>query len=221
MEPGYRPCPYCAEPIREGAVVCRYCNRSVVPSGSSRPPSPPSTAEAERAVSGKGKSKVSSGLLAVLVVVLGIALLVIHDNLSRTNGKHGHAASAAVQAALAPVPVNLKLISGNMEVDPGQIKWVNFTVPPNAANAKVTGEFHAFGGAGNDIQVVITDPFDFENWKNGHPTNVVYASSKVTNGVISVRNLSPGNYVVAFDNRFSIVSRKEVTGNITLSYLLQ
>ena len=221
MEPGYRPCPHCAEPIREAAVVCRYCNRSVAPSGSSRQPSQPPTINTERAAPIGRKSRVSTGLLAVLVVVAGIILLVIHDETSRTNGQHGHAASAAVQAALAPVPVNLKLVSGNVEVGPGQIKWVNFTVPPNAANAKVTGEFHAFGGAGNDIQVVITDPFDFENWKNGHPTNVVYASSKVTNGVISVRNLSPGNYVVAFDNRFSIVSRKEVTGNITLSYLLQ
>ena len=30
MEDGYKPCPYCAEPIREAATVCRYCNRTLV-----------------------------------------------------------------------------------------------------------------------------------------------------------------------------------------------
>lgn len=26
-----RPCPFCAEPIKPAAVVCRYCNREVAP----------------------------------------------------------------------------------------------------------------------------------------------------------------------------------------------
>jgi hypothetical protein len=30
MEEGFKPCPHCAEPIREAAIVCRYCHQ---PSG--------------------------------------------------------------------------------------------------------------------------------------------------------------------------------------------
>lgn len=27
--PSFRPCPFCAEPIRQAAVLCRYCGRDV------------------------------------------------------------------------------------------------------------------------------------------------------------------------------------------------
>ena len=32
MEPGYKACPFCAEPVREAATICRHCNRTVSPS---------------------------------------------------------------------------------------------------------------------------------------------------------------------------------------------
>jgi hypothetical protein len=104
-------------------------------------------------------------------------------------------------------------------VEAKQIRWLNFSIPSNATNVQINGTFHAFGGGGNDIWVILTDPVQFENWKNNHETQLFYNSGKVTNGVIAGR-LQPGQYVLAFDNRFSAFSRKEVTGEITLTYLL-
>jgi hypothetical protein len=66
--------------------------------------------------------------------------------------------------------------------------------------------------------VVIASPPEFENWINGHQAQLYYSTDKVTNGTID-RLLPPGDYTLAFDNRFSAFSRKEVTGEITLTYL--
>jgi hypothetical protein len=120
---------------------------------------------------------------------------------------------------LQPVPISGKVLSGNLVVEASQIKWFNFTVPPNGTNGRVAGTFQVFGGAGNDVQVIITDAIEYENWKNNHQTRVLYNSERVTNGTISLQNLPPGDYVLAFDNRFSIISRKQVTADITFSYL--
>ena len=43
MEDGYKSCPHCAEPIREAATVCRYCNRTV--GAESKPPTIPIVAK--------------------------------------------------------------------------------------------------------------------------------------------------------------------------------
>lgn len=41
MEAGFKACPYCAEPIREAARVCRYCNRELAaPNRRSTPRTP-------------------------------------------------------------------------------------------------------------------------------------------------------------------------------------
>jgi hypothetical protein len=126
----------------------------------------------------------------------------------------------AAEAPPPPTPVTLKLLSENLEVEAKQIRWLNFSIPSNATNVQINGTFHAFGGRGNDIWVIITDPFEFENWKNNHETRLFYNSGKVTNGVIAVQGLQSGQYVLVFDNRSSTFSRKEVSGEITLSYLL-
>ncbi|MCW3836016.1 zinc ribbon domain-containing protein [Sphingomonas canadensis] len=31
IEPGFRPCPRCREPIREGATICRFCGHDMTP----------------------------------------------------------------------------------------------------------------------------------------------------------------------------------------------
>jgi hypothetical protein len=109
------------------------------------------------------------------------------------------------------------LLYGNFEVQPGAMVYWNFTVPGRTKDVTIAGTFHAFGGSGNDIQLVITDPFNFENWKNGHATSVLYDSGKVTNGLVRLSGVEAGQYVIALDNRFSALSRKQVTTAISIT----
>jgi hypothetical protein len=119
--------------------------------------------------------------------------------------------------ALSFAPSSQKLFSGSLEIGARQIRWVNFTVPQNGRDAQINGAFRAFGGQGNDIVVIVTNDLEFENWKNGNVARLLYNSGKVTNGVVAVQGLAPGQYVLAFENRFSALSRKQVTGDITLT----
>ncbi len=58
----------------------------------------------------------------------------------------------------------------------------------------------------------------FENWINGHPAQVVYKSGQITYSQIDLSDLSPGDYVPGFSNKFSIVSEKTVTGHVALTF---
>ena len=83
--------------------------------------------------------------------------------------------------------------------------------------AHVFGRFQAAGGDGNDIEAVIADAGNFANWQNGQPARVVYQSDKVTAGSIEVM-LGPGQYDLAFNNRFSLLADKSVTASIVLNH---
>jgi hypothetical protein len=111
------------------------------------------------------------------------------------------------------------LVNGNFVVQPLRYGTVQFSVPGGATQVKVKGFFRASGGTGNDIQVVIASPVEFQNWIDGRQAQVFYATGKVTGGAINVENLPPGDYTLAFNNKFSALSRKQVTAVLTLSYV--
>lgn len=102
------------------------------------------------------------------------------------------------------------LVQDTFAVPPGAAKWWRFTVPAGMSG-RVTGEFHARGGSGNDIEAGITD----ENGANGHAGQFWYHTDKVTTDRLDVR-LGPGTYYMVFSNRFSAFSSKSVSANIYL-----
>lgn len=80
-------------------------------------------------------------------------------------------------------------------------------------NNRIIGRFQATGGRGNDIEVFILDPDSYTNWRNRHTVQTWYNSGRVTVGNINAM-LPPGQYVLIFNNGFSLISPKAVSVQI-------
>lgn len=91
------------------------------------------------------------------------------------------------------------------------------TIAPEMRNARISGRFSATGGAGNDLQALITDEDGLLNFKNGHQAKVFYQSGKVTADSFDVR-LAPGTYYLVFNNAFSVFSNKAYDADVRLDY---
>jgi hypothetical protein len=111
------------------------------------------------------------------------------------------------------------IVYQQFRVPPAGYVYYLFEVDPTRMReAVVIGQFQAAGGTGNDIEVVVAEREQFLNWANGHGGNIIYSSGKKTAGRVSVRVEEPGEYVVAFNNRFSPLSPKNVAANLNLEY---
>lgn len=76
-------------------------------------------------------------------------------------------------------------------------------------SSTVSGIFVAKGG-NNDIQAFLVDQFGFEDFKSGLKFGAYFKSDGyVTSQLIDV-NLQPGKYILIFDNRKALLTRKEV-----------
>jgi hypothetical protein len=107
------------------------------------------------------------------------------------------------------------LTPSQFTVKAGTIYYVRFNV---GSAGRVVGRFEASGGQGNDVQVVVANADGFDNWRNGHAAQVLYQTGKTTVGTLNVPITQPGTYYLGFNNKFSLVSDKTVSGQIQLYY---
>lgn len=211
MEPGYRACPYCAEPIREEAKLCRFCNRDVQ-KGTSPGQMTPQTRKASVLTSSTitiGRAFWKLFFWSVVAIGVSFVVLIIVGNRSDTS-------KSSLDFHIT-TPVAQNVYSGQLKVAAIQCRYWNLTITPTMLNAHLIGSFQASGGLGNDIEVLIAEQAEFQNWLNGHPARTLYSSGKVTAGKIDVP-LSSGSYVLAFNNKFSLLSAKQVTVDISIQY---
>jgi len=96
------------------------------------------------------------------------------------------------------------LFDGQAQVPAGKRYLVTFTTRSNFRNARIAGSVRAQGGTGNDIRVVVVKG-----------QSLVYDSGRLRSVVMSVDCSEPGQYVLIFDNSFSLVSPKIVAGTIS------
>lgn len=134
---------------------------------------------------------------------------------------------STVKPALGPLappprvhyePSTVSVFNGPIVVPASGYTWVKF-MTGNQADQRLTVSFTATGGAGNDIDVAVMPTAEMPNWTNRHPTQVLYHTGKLTTGRFAVTNFFAGatEYVVFFDNRFSLVTPKVVTAQIDFS----
>jgi hypothetical protein len=116
-------------------------------------------------------------------------------------------------------PTSVDVMRGDVTVDPGMIKYYNFSVPENATDALVRGQFEAAGGSGNDIVACLATRIEFKNWENDHQSQCIYYSGQVTAGEIHTASLPPGDYTLGFSNAMSVITPKVVSGNVQLTYV--
>jgi hypothetical protein len=144
------------------------------------------------------------------VVIIGVLLVVLAFAVIRFN--RGSPSSVLR-------PFSKPVMSDSISVPALRTQYWTFEIGPTMTNAHLVGSFHASGGFGNDIETIVGESGECENWINGHPAQLLYTSGKVTNRRIDVPIREAGDYCLAFSNRASLVSAKSVSGNVELPYL--
>jgi hypothetical protein len=201
-------CASCGKTTPDGSAFCPSCGRA-----SSFTP-----------VQSKATNPLEAlwKVFGAAVIILGGLFLFAYFNANKNTpplGSTGGVRSGVVIPGV-PVrqPVTQKIFSGVIPIGAGQYQTWTLTIPPEMGNAQLVGSFRAAGGSGNDIQAVVADPGEFDNWINGHQARAYYSTERTTEGQIDLR-LDPGTYVIAFSNRFSRLTTKEVSANLELRYL--
>lgn len=175
------------------------------PSSAPRAPEPP-----------QRKSRVSWLLAVLAVVIVGAVILANRTNAPASDSP---ATAAPVRApSVRYVPATQKIASGQIVVRANGYVQYRFQITPEMRSAHVSGQFNASGGSGNDIEAVIATEAEFTNWVNGHQAQVFYSTQgKKTTDTFDVR-LGPGTYYLAFNNRFSALTAKDVFLEVDLNY---
>jgi hypothetical protein len=196
-------CLSCGKELPDGSGFCNHCGKPTA-----------TTAPAPQK---------KEGVPILRVIGFGLLILVLVGLLiSRLNSPTGSQPSAnQVTSQPILVPMSTKLFTGQTVVKAGGYVTNKFTVEPGMQNFRVVGQFNASGGTGNDIQVVLADEDEFQNWINGHQTNVFYSTEKITTGKLDVGNLAPGRYVLALSNTFSTFTDKYVFAEIEARWTVQ
>src|SRR2546426_523438 len=97
------------------------------------------------------------------------------------------------------------LFTGPVSVPPGKQWYTSFATRSNYRNARLAGNVQASGGSGDDIRVLVLKG-----------QSIIYDSGKRRSVVLSVDFSEPGQYTLMFDNSFSLISPKVVSGAISL-----
>ena len=157
--------------------------------------------------------KIGIGFICAAALILsGISML----SNSRGSANPG---SSALPSPFAPrfVPVNQKVLNGQIIVKSEGYVQYRIQITPDMRDSRLSGKFNASGGSGNDIEVILASEDEFTNWINGHEAKVYYSGGRKTTDHFDVR-LGPGTYILAFNNKFSLLTDKMVSGDINLNY---
>jgi predicted nucleic acid-binding Zn ribbon protein len=196
-------CPSCSKEIPQDSTFCPHCGKSV------------------QAPGGKKRELSKAGWVVIGIIVTLAAVFAIRPLLDTRKESPTQPPVAEKVQPPPPVliPVTRTLTSGQLVVRAGTYMQTKFNVDTEKMQyVRVVGSFRASGGSGNDIQVVLADESEFENWINGHQARVLYSTGQITNGKVDVQITESGAYVLAFSNTFSTMTDKDVFAEVELRY---
>jgi predicted nucleic acid-binding Zn ribbon protein len=186
-------CMKCGTQLPDGSQFCSKCG--AVTSGTQM----------------KQRSGRSKTFYVALAISLPILLVMLWPQLTKMTSSSG--------LPVGLVPATNKLFGGQFVVKAGGYVTNTFSVEAGMQNFRVAGRYQAVGGTGNDIQAVLATEEEFQNWVNGHEAKVFYSTAQTTTGNLNIGPLAPGRYVLAFSNRFSLLTDKNVSAEVAASWL--
>lgn len=155
------------------------------------------------------------------VLIAGAVLLSNNLSQSKASGDGGAPEARAASAPVAKtryVPATEKVATGQIIVKAQGYVQYRIVITPEMVEPTLTGTFNASGGTGNDITAVVADEMNYTNWINGHQSQVFWSTQgKETTGNFELR-LKPGLYYLAFSNKFSALTDKQVFVEANLNY---
>lgn len=99
----------------------------------------------------------------------------------------------------------VNVFNGQVQVPAGAQYHVSFDTTSNFTRARIAGNVQAAGGTGNDIRVLIVKD-----------QSAVYDSRRRRTVVFSIDASERAHYTLYFDNRFSVLSPKVVSGRVSI-----
>ncbi len=112
--------------------------------------------------------------------------------------------------------VTKSIASGTLTVAPGGSRDIRFYVDILVRRPRVTGSFHASGGA-NDIDVLILSDDDYESWRMGRTVKPIYDSRATTTGDIDVLLPTFGSFHLVLNNTYAN-AQKFVEANVYVEW---
>lgn len=138
------------------------------------------------------------GLFLTLLIVVGGGIAIVVGLVFA--GHYVYSAKTSSGGGLSSVTARKQqLVPPSFTVGPGDVYTSSFTV---TSSGRVRGDFSS------DSNIVVSV---------SGIGGVYYQSGKVGAGQVDV-SLGPGAYIIAFSNRYSIVSTKTIRANIHLEY---
>jgi hypothetical protein len=160
------------------------------------------------------------GSSTLLKVICGLPLFILICWIVWQSSLHAFGGHLTAAPQTPPVQQHkLSIPKGAFTVRQLGTSNYQFAVPAGAFDVTMKGHFAATGGVGNDIEVFVVSEDEFVNWQNGHPTQALYNSGKVTQDSINLTlPADAATYYVVFNNKFSLISPKAVEANIDVNF---
>jgi hypothetical protein len=167
--------------------------------------------DSKRSGTGPAIAAASVFLILGLIVVVIVAGLIIYNVAESSRSKQ----ASVIDSTIGKLGTPHRIVDQSFQVQALGFTSFQFDMP---TGGKIRGNFRASGGK-NDIEVVVFDARDFENFRNGNRARrtYYYSGGYVTSDEID-RDIPAGSYYLVFNNKDALITGKWVTAQIDVVY---